>query len=352
MIKNIEKIINDGVLAPSGENCQPWKFRVDGNTLSVFNIPERDMSLYNSKQKGSYVAHGALLENIAISATSYGYTTRIQLFPDETVSTHVADVVFEEGIISQDPLYPYIKERCTNRKDFSGEKLHTEIKKEITESIGALPAFLSLIDQDHVLDVVGQALAVNERVLFENKRIHNFFYRHIIWDKKHEGDAGGFFIDTLEFLPHQLGAVKLFKHWTLLTLLNRILGVSKMISKENGQKYAQSGTFGAIIMNGKSNEDWVHAGMAIQRIWLTATKLGLSLHPCNGTIYFMEQIQDNGGKEFSKKHSTLIHSAYQDIVTGFDAEGKHIGFIFRIGKAEAPSARAKRIQPEVEFVTR
>ncbi|MCF7898425.1 MAG: nitroreductase, partial [Candidatus Pacebacteria bacterium] len=79
MINDIEKIINDGVLAPSGENCQPWKFELNGNRLSIFNIPEADMSLYNLKQRGSYIAHGALIENIIISSGAYGYTTPVSL---------------------------------------------------------------------------------------------------------------------------------------------------------------------------------------------------------------------------------------------------------------------------------
>lgn len=38
----IEMILEDGVTAPSGENCQPWRFMFDGATLSLFNIPEAD----------------------------------------------------------------------------------------------------------------------------------------------------------------------------------------------------------------------------------------------------------------------------------------------------------------------
>jgi len=43
----IKKIIEAGIMAPSGENCQPWRFEVRGNKISIFNIPERDTSLYN-----------------------------------------------------------------------------------------------------------------------------------------------------------------------------------------------------------------------------------------------------------------------------------------------------------------
>ena len=68
--------------APSGENCQPWRFIVDGDKIKIFNIPERDTSLYNVLQFGSFVAHGALIENMLIASSAVGCRGIIQLFPD------------------------------------------------------------------------------------------------------------------------------------------------------------------------------------------------------------------------------------------------------------------------------
>ena len=350
MLRDIEKIIQDGVSAPSGENCQPWKFEVRDNVLAVFNVPEADMSLYNSQQKGSYMSHGALIENITISADVYGYETTCSLFPDMNNEAHVANIVFITAQQKENVLYQTLYTRCTNRKDFNGKKLSEDIKKELMNSVFSPENNQFIItDNDALLPLLGQALAVNERVLFENKYIHDFFYEHIIWDKKDEHKSGGFFIDTLEFLPHQLKAVKLFRSWIVLTVLNKILGVSKMISKENGQKYAESGTFGAITMKGTSLTDYVEAGRTMQRVWLTATKLGVSMHPCNGTIYFMERILDNGGAEFSNAHKKLIKKSYTDIVESFNVHDAKISFIFRMGYAEKPTAQAKRLKPLISF---
>ena len=352
MQDDIKKIIEDGVTAPSGENCQPWKFRVSGSTISIFNVPEADQSLYNSEQRGSYIAHGALIENIVISAKQYNYGTVVTLFPESSTPTHVADIVLEKNDQVKDPLYDVINERCTNRKDFTGEKLTREEREELMKVVeGYLGVSLVLVDDFFLLQTLGQALAVNERVLFENKKIHDFFYGHLLWKKEDEDKAGGFYIETLEFLPHQLGAVKLFKNWTALSILNSLLGISKKISKENGEKYARSGTFGAFCIQSTTREEYVAVGRSLQRVWLTATKNRLSLHPCNGTIYFMDQIENGGTAEFSETHSTLIHSAYEELHTGFGIEGAKLAFIFRIGKASAPTARSKRLAPSIEFMS-
>src|SRR3989338_5351391 len=123
MRDDIQKIIADGVLAPSGENCQPWKFEVKNNQICVFNVPEADTYLYNYNQKGSYVAHGALLENISISALKHRYRANITLFSDNNEPDLVAIVTLDNNESSDDALYPYLKQRCTNRKDYNGQKL-------------------------------------------------------------------------------------------------------------------------------------------------------------------------------------------------------------------------------------
>lgn len=348
----IEKIIVDGVQAPSGENCQPWKFKVHGETLSIFNLPEADLSLYNSKQKGSYMAHGALMENIVVSAKEYGYEVDIIVFPHNGNHEHVADILFKKHKETpKDPLYEVVYSRCTNRKDFTGETLTVVEKKALHDAADSLGYnSFSIVDDKHHMERLGVALATNERVLFENKKLHDFFYDHILWNKKDEDKAGGFYIDTLEFLPHQLRGVKLFKNWIVLTLLNRILKVSKMISKENGEKYAASGSYGALRMKGTTNKDYVNLGRTLQRVWLTATASGIAMHPCNGTIYLRGHIEDNGTGDFSGEHVDLIQKSYIDIVKIFQAEDSHIGFIFRMGKASEPTAVAKRVKPIVEYI--
>ena len=62
----IEEILNLAVWAPSGDNCQPWRFEATDNKINIFNVPHKDQALYNFRQSGSLVAHGALVENILI----------------------------------------------------------------------------------------------------------------------------------------------------------------------------------------------------------------------------------------------------------------------------------------------
>ena len=185
-----QKIITDGVWAPSGENCQPWKFAVKENQISIFNIPEADTSLYNYDQKGSYVAHGALLENINISALKHGYKPNIELFPDDNEVDLVSVITLDKIDPNIDPLYSYLEKRCTNRKEYNGQKLTEEQKRVLIQSAKETNfGEFAIIDDDKFLNILGSALAANEQIIFENKELHDFFYNHILWNEEDQGKA-------------------------------------------------------------------------------------------------------------------------------------------------------------------
>lgn len=46
-MEDIKKILDAAVQAPSGENCQPWRFEIRDSEIRIFNISERDQSLFH-----------------------------------------------------------------------------------------------------------------------------------------------------------------------------------------------------------------------------------------------------------------------------------------------------------------
>jgi hypothetical protein len=348
MSEDITKIISDGILAPSGENCQPWRFTVEGNKVYIFNIPEADQSLYNYDQKGSYVAHGALIENMVISASKFGYETKIELFPKQEPNL-VAILTLEKKSIKGDQLSTYLDKRHTNRKEYSTEKLSKEQKNELISTAEATGfGSLKIIDDEKLITSISGALAVNEKIIFENKELHNFFYSHILWNEEDQYKAGGFYIKTLEFFPHQLKGVKLFKNWAILKILNKLAKVSQMIVKDNIARYEKSGALAVVMIDSNDNKSYVNAGRLAERVWLKATELGLSIHPCTGVLFLMENIKNGNQKVFINKHQEIIKKAYRDITDTFAVQNKTIPMLFRIGYGEPPTATAIRMKPTIE----
>lgn len=348
--QDIKKILDDAVFAPSGENCQPWRFEVKDSILYVINDPVADLSVYNFELRGSFIAHGALIENISILASESGYDAKIVLFPDNTNADLVASIEFKSADdILPDPLSKFIRTRCTNRKAYSGKTLSADIKYSLRAAVKLPENEVSFIDEPEKMKVLGVVAALNEKILFENKSLHDFFYSHILWDESSQ-DATGFYYKTLEFLPHQLPLVKLLKNWKILDAMNRYLGISRVIAKDNAKKYAGSGTFFALTMPDTSRESFIGLGRSFQRFWLASALNGLALQPCTGVLFFEQRIKSGDNSSFTDTQVNEIEAAHVKMTeTFFPTNEVVVGMFGRIGYADSPSGRATRRSPEVTF---
>lgn len=352
MNETIQKILSVAVHAPSGENAQPWRFVVQGNRISVFNIPERDQSLYNVNQLGSYVAHGTLIENIIITSTAHGYGAKTQVFPDGQNKDLVAIIDLQKESIAVDPLHAYIEKRCTNRKPYkknmplSAEQV-SELARAQEVVAGGKAVF---VQEEEKIKALAHAGSMNERVMFDNQFLHNFFFTHITWTKEEDEEKRvGFYIKTLEMPAPAQVAMKLFRSWPIMRFLNKF-GAAKAIAQTNTGVYASSSAIGAVIMPKDGPNHFIDAGRVMQRIWLTATKLGLSIQPLTGVLFFTHGINTGKTDKFMPHHLELIKNAHADIYRTLEAgDGEMVAMMFRIGHGGEPTARAIKMPPEIQW---
>jgi hypothetical protein len=348
--EDIKNIIYESIWAPSGDNAQPWRFEVENNAIKVFVVPERDTSLYNFNQNASLVAIGALIENIKISSMTYGYRTSINLFPKEDNFNLIATILLEKSEAINHPLYPYIKERVTNRKPYkTGPILKEHIDEILKLEKKYSDIFIVLNDNRNDIEKLTQLTSLNEKIVLENKNLHDFLFNHITWSEKADLEKKGFFIKTLELKGPQLFAFKLFRFWWVLNLFNKI-GVSNLVAKDNAKIYKQSGAFIAIISNDNSKISFLKSGMLTQEFWLLCTKFNISVQPLTGIPFLYHRIIKEEKESLSKNHIALIKDAYIKIKNIFNIKDQEIIMMFRIGYASKPSARCKRLEPDIVFL--
>ena len=349
MLKDIKKIIKAGTMASSGDNSQPWRFEINQNELRIFNLPDRDNPFLNFRQRGSYMAHGGLIENIDIAASNLGYETHIALFPDNTNGEFVAKIVFEKKENKEkDPLCGFISTRHTNRKPYRDDKLNDAQKEYITNSLNKTEeGFVKLIDDEEKKKIAGRAGSSAEIVILENKMLHGYLFDHIVWSEKEERQKKtGLYINTMEFNPVQKILFRLAKNWHIMKLAIKI-GFPKFIAKEDAKLYSTGAALGIIVVKDNSKESYVNAGRLMQRVWLKTEKMGLSLQPVTATLFFMQRILADDTGDMTVQHIKLLKNAYKDIQHAFNVENDTIAMMFRIGYADKAGARSSRQEPDI-----
>jgi nitroreductase len=342
-----EELLSIAVHAPSGDNSQPWRFKIADPVISIFNVPSADSTLYNFKQRGSYLAHGALIENIAIAASKMGYKAAITPFPGTPECT--ASIALDTSQPVEEPLYDFITARTTNRKPYQIKGLSFKDRSTLLHSIqGYASVQLRFVEKREEIRALSKTLSINERLLMENKNLHDFLFGMIRWSKREEEKKPGLYLKTMELpVPVQIMFRLVLRYWGAVRLLN-LFGLSKAIPKQSAAGYEASSAFGAIIISGETDTDFLQAGRTFQRMWLTATRLKLSVQPVTAIPYLMQRVSAGKAEAFSIEHQSMIRSAYTDIAYAFDLQGsEHIAMLFRVGYDGEPSARSSKVPPVI-----
>jgi len=346
ILEDVKKILEIAVFAPSGDNSQPWAFEVQGNVIRILNVPEKDTSFYNFNQNANFIAIGALLENIIIFSHYLKYDTQINIFPREDKKI-VAEITLSEGQNVESYLYEYIKKRHTNRKPYFNQVIDIKFKEEVkrlnTESIKFL-----INEDEFTKSKIAEIASLNEKIILEDKHMHNFLFEHITWNEAEDKEKKGFFVKTLELKFPQFLALKIFSSWRRLSFFKKFIPVSSFIAKENAKTYAKSGGFLAITGKNLTPENFVEVGRLFQRAWLIITKNGLVAQPLTGITLLAIRCLLGGEDVLLKSHRDLVIDGYKKLKEYFHTKEEVI-ILLRVGYAPEVSSKTSRHSPIIKY---
>jgi len=339
----IESILAAGNHAYSNMNCQPWHFVLKGLHIDVHIQPNKDQSPYNWSQRMSYFTTGAVIENMAIAASANGYKAEITLFPTIDPSHVAAIELTSHPEIKKDDLAPEIFLRATNRKRFLPMTISDAEQRDLVDAIspgGTAQAKITTSRQD--VKRLAEIIAIDDTLIFSNRSVHDFFFGQLNWsDAEDKAKGVGLNIRLLELQQPTLGLYYLLKYWQVCSSLSQ-MRFFDLFGTYNRTVYESAAAMGCITIPTDSPEDYVNAGRSFERLWLTATKLGLSLQPLNGIPYLMLKLEASEVNEFSAQEKETIETGYKNTGQIFANEDRRIVCIFRIGGGAPPSGRSVR----------
>ena len=342
----ITKIIEAANHAPSGGNSQPWRFIVAGDSIKIVMLTENEHPILNFKTRGTYIAHGALLENIRVAARHFGYKALFSVFPEPTVS---AIVTFRPSDKHSDiDLYDAVSKRHSNRKPYNTILLSEDTKNFVFHEADGFPQCrLSLIEGTSV-GLVAESTALDIRINLENKRLHELFFKEVLWKEEDQHTRPGLYIKTMEAEPPKSSVMRLLGSWRVAQFFKKMTLIQK-ITEENAKTLASTGAFGAIIVT-NDDHSFISAGRMIENIWLRATNAGLCLHLVAGFVFLWQQAQFGEQQIFSDKERKDIAEAYQKLGEIFQVRpGEVIAATFRIGEAPPPLAVSYKRSAEIDW---
>src|SRR5512139_2333237 len=332
--------------APSGDNTQPWRFEVvDAHHLVVHGFDTRDHCVYDLDGHPSQIAHGALLETLAIAASAHGLRAEIRRRPDSPDASpdYLVDLIPDSSVYP-DPLLPHIRQRSVQRRLMRTTPLAAAQKQALEDAVG--PAYTVRWFEG------GMQRWRLARLMFDNAKLRLTLpeaypvHRDIIeWNARFSEDrvpdrALGLDPVTLKLMHWVMASwrrVGFFNTWLAGHLTPRIEMdlLPGLFCGAHFALLAQSSP--------ETIDDYVAAGRALQRFWLTATRLGLQLQPELTPLIFGRYVRE--GRPFSRLASAArraegLYRRLDALMPGQAVE--QVVFLGRVGQGRAAASRSLR----------
>lgn len=341
----IDAIVTAAGLAPSGGNMQPWKWVAKNNNLYLFHDEHYSFSLLDFNKYGSYVGFGAAIENAKLKANELGYILNVSYFPLGKTDNLIAKLSLEKGSEKHDELTNFINKRYTNREQGDYESIGNTDVEQLSNSILSIEnASIEFITDRDIINNIGDIVASADKVRMMHERgHHDTFVDEMRWNVEEvERTRDGIDIETVGVSAGEAAGFAMAKDYRAIKHLkdwDKGVAFEKLTKKVA----AVSSAVALISMPSASIDDYIQGGRAVQRAWLTATKLGYAFQPISVPLFLFRRITEGKGVGFSvqdMENLKVIKAKYDSILQGYDEKG-HI-FMFRLGKAKEPKIKSLR----------
>lgn len=344
-------LIQAGIQAPSGDNCQPWRFKSSLNTIDVLLDRSSDNSFFNVAQIASMISCGAVIENIKIAATKLGLQTRVQTLPKDGCRGLAATLQFSSPPANapapHDPLFEEIWKRASNRKLYSRSPIASPMIKKIKSSISDFPdAQLHMITERKKIKEMARTLFAVDQIRSGNRTLHEHLHqmlRHTVREAETKRD--GMLLKNMEagFVGELY--LKLTRPWAVMRALNMV-GVDKLAAFHHTYRCVlHSAGIGLLTIKATDAASFIEGGRALERIWLTLANSDISMQPVTAVTLFWLRWQLKGKEQFSPEHHSILAQAWHNLQKMFPAvnwKTHNPVMIFRCGQAQPPSTGTLR----------
>jgi len=355
---HIISLIEAGIQAPSADNGQPWKFKLLDDGFELW-LDSNNMGLFfDVNQVASKISCGALIENVEMLANALGLKMHIEYFNKSSaalkgmgrfakIAFTVAGATDKVGLVKGD-----IFNRHTNRDLFKFNKIipDAEIKK-LEEGLMSDDHFLHVYQSAKAKKTIVKVITATDTIRFIHQQIHNDFYKVLRFGKAAEKTRDGLAAATLGVESFMIPILQWLKPWKLTVLFNYVGLQHVMAFRGTWLPMTSASHIVAIVHKGEA--DYVRSGRVMQRFWLQANKLGLSVQPLGALPLFLARLHLVAGEGFDEGQLNTLKELEEKVLKntyGFDKESDQMIMFFRLGYSKKPAKKAYRRLIESFFI--
>ncbi len=352
-ISDEKEILKSALYAPSGANCQPWKWLVYDNAYFLFHDKHYSESFNDFEDLASSFSLGCATENFILASHSRNYRVKLSTSPFGNEHPLKAVLqIFDKAHISEQlseikskHLSKYIFDRHTNRK----KGIQTNIASGVLKSLSSVAhetegANLRFIQSNEALKEIGQLVAMADKIKMLNPQCHKELFENEIRLTPEENfkHRDGIDIDLVDVNSSEKIGIELCADPEVMSLIKE-WKLGESLGKMSKELVNASSSVGFLTMKTNHPEDFFNAGRSIEKTWLKATELNIAFQPI--TIlpyYFTRLIKGKGAGLSTDEKDTLTHMWLRFNALFPTSENNGLIFLFRLSEAAKPTKQSLR----------
>ncbi|WP_018331861.1 Rv1355c family protein [Actinomycetospora chiangmaiensis] len=273
--------------APSGGNVQPWRVERDADEVRLV-LDESRTSTMDVAHRGSHVALGAALFNARVAAARARRLGEVAILPDADRPDLIATLRLGDG--SDDRLAALdVLGRGTNRALGRPQPIAPEVSASLREAAEAEGGRLHLVEPGEALTRAGAAMAEADRVRYLTAPLHREMFEELVWPG---GDTTtGIDVATLGLAEGDLAKLTIARRPEVMALLAE-WDAGSALADDTRDRVASSSALAVVAVPGATKRHFVHGGMAVEAVWVTAERCGLAVHPVSPVFLYAVDQED------------------------------------------------------------
>ncbi|RRQ22819.1 ThiF family adenylyltransferase [Thiohalobacter thiocyanaticus] len=342
----LERVLDLARWAPSGDNTQPWSFeRIDDNRFIIQGHDTRAHCVYDLNGHASQLAVGTLLATARIAASGEGCRLDTEFEPDSRAEAPRLRVrLTPDETVQPDPLRHFITHRAVQRRPLSTRPLTAREKAALEAAVG--PDY-RLVWQEgwRARQRMAGLLSLNGKLRLTLPEAYPTHSSIIEWHARYSDDripeqAVGVDYLTARLMQWVLGS------WSRVSFMNRYLAGTLMPRLQLDILPALLCGAHFLLVARRPPADYrgyIGGGEAVQRLWLTASRLGLQLQPEYTPLVFDEYVRTQTpftDHAPSQARARQVSERLRQLFGQPESDGAV--FLGRIGAGQPPRSRSTR----------